>query len=191
MTDVQYRWSEQASDRGRSAAVAPRPGAALDLAGRGAGVAGRAGDRGGDRAGPGESGRPRAAGPSRRGVGAGAGPEHGFTRGPGRVAHLGPTLARRIAEARADGPFRSVEDVRARVRGIGPATLAQIAPYLRIDSPPEIRPRFNSEAIAIVDAGAGREAPGRPARKPPRSRARKAKASSVALAAKSGVAATP
>src|SRR5262245_43038048 len=48
------------------------------------------------------------------------------------LPHIGPTLARRIADARADGPFRSREDLRARVRGIGPATLAQIAPYLRI-----------------------------------------------------------
>ena len=58
------------------------------------------------------------------------------------LPHLGPTLARRIAEARADGPFRSLDDVRARVRGIGPVTLARIAPHLQIAPPPESGPVF-------------------------------------------------
>jgi competence protein ComEA len=108
------------------------------------------------------------------------------------LPHIGPTLARRIVEARADGPFRSPEDLRARVRGIGPATLAQIQPYLRIETLPEVGPRLDSPSIAIVDAGRN---PGEPAvstsRKPPRSRSRKAKGSSVQLAAKAGASASP
>ena len=108
------------------------------------------------------------------------------------LPHVGPTLARRIAEARADGPFRSLDDVRARVRGIGPVTLARIAPYLKIASPPESGPMFNAEAIAIVDAGASSGPPsGRASRKPPRSRTRKSKSSAVALAVKSGAEASP
>jgi hypothetical protein len=108
------------------------------------------------------------------------------------LPHVGPTLARRIAEARADGPFRSLDDVRARVRGIGPVTLARITPYLQIGSPPESGPVFNAEAIAIVDAGASSELPtGRTSQKPPRSRTRKSKSSAVALAVKSGAEASP
>ncbi len=42
---------------------------------------------------------------------------------------VGPALAQRIAEARAEGPFLQPEDLR-RVKGIGPAKLAKIAPYV-------------------------------------------------------------
>ncbi len=38
---------------------------------------------------------------------------------------VGPALARRIVEVRAQGPFRSVEDLE-RVRGIGPATVERL-----------------------------------------------------------------
>jgi len=44
---------------------------------------------------------------------------------------IGKVLARRIVEMREnDGPFRDYEDLRERVRGIGPATLEQIRPFL-------------------------------------------------------------
>jgi competence protein ComEA len=49
------------------------------------------------------------------------------------LPHLGPTLALRLDEARAERPFQSMNDVRDRVRGIGPVTLARIAPHLRIE----------------------------------------------------------
>ena len=43
---------------------------------------------------------------------------------------IGPVLAQRIVEVRkASGPFKEVNDLR-RVRGIGPAKLKQIEPYL-------------------------------------------------------------
>jgi competence protein ComEA len=109
------------------------------------------------------------------------------------LPHIGPTLARRIAEAQADGPFRSPEDLRARVRGIGPVTLAQIEPYLRFDAGPQVEPRsLDSQAIAIADAG---EKPGvssvSSSRKPPRSKSRRAKKTPVQLAAKAGAATPP
>ena len=44
---------------------------------------------------------------------------------------VGPVLARRIVEARAQAPFRSVDDL-LRVRGIGPATLARLGPLVTV-----------------------------------------------------------
>jgi hypothetical protein len=118
------------------------------------------------------------------------------TATPGALAalpHIGPTLARRIAEAQADGPFRSPEDLRARVRGIGPVTLAQIEPYLRFDAGPQIeRPPLVSQAIAIAAAS---EKPGvssvPSSRKPPRSRSRRPKGAPMQLAAKAGAVPAP
>jgi competence protein ComEA len=49
------------------------------------------------------------------------------------LPHVGPTLVRAWVAARADRPFTSPEDAQSRVRGLGPATLAQIAPYLRFE----------------------------------------------------------
>jgi competence protein ComEA len=44
---------------------------------------------------------------------------------------IGPALARRIMESRAeDGPFRTADDL-LRVRGIGPATLERIRGLVR------------------------------------------------------------
>ncbi len=100
------------------------------------------------------------------------------------LPHVGPTLARRIVEARADGPFRSPKDLQTRVRGIGPVTLARITPYLRIDE------RTADKVQYLADAGAGagvdgpRPAIGAKGRKPPRSRARRAGDPPVRLVAK-------
>lgn len=44
---------------------------------------------------------------------------------------VGPALARRIAEARRAGPFRTVDDL-ARVRGIGPATVERLRPLVTV-----------------------------------------------------------
>ena len=44
---------------------------------------------------------------------------------------VGPTLVREWVAARDDRPFSSLQDAQNRVRGLGPATLIQIAPYLR------------------------------------------------------------
>jgi competence protein ComEA len=50
------------------------------------------------------------------------------------LPHIGPALIREMVSARDDRPFSSLEDAGDRVRGLGPATLAQIAPYLWFDS---------------------------------------------------------
>lgn len=48
---------------------------------------------------------------------------------------IGETLARRIVEDRnRRGPFASIEDV-ARVKGIGPKTLAKMRPHLKVSEP--------------------------------------------------------
>lgn len=44
---------------------------------------------------------------------------------------IGPALAGRIIDARAQGPFRSVDDL-VRVRGIGPATLERLRGRVRV-----------------------------------------------------------
>jgi competence protein ComEA len=45
---------------------------------------------------------------------------------------VGPTLAERIVETReSGGPFVDHNDLRRRVRGIGPKTFEKIRPYLR------------------------------------------------------------
>lgn len=94
------------------------------------------------------------------------------------LPRIGPTLAHRIVEAQADGPFRSPEDLRARVRGIGPVTLARIQPYLRFESATQALP--GSSTIAIAEAETPRL---------PRSRRRKPRGSSNRLAARAQVAA--
>ena len=45
---------------------------------------------------------------------------------------IGETMAARVIEARSQGPYVSIEDLR-RVSGIGPKALEQIAPFLRFD----------------------------------------------------------
>jgi len=50
---------------------------------------------------------------------------------------LGPGLVRNWIAAREEHPFRSLDDLERRVRGIGPATLARIAPYLEIPATDE------------------------------------------------------
>ena len=44
---------------------------------------------------------------------------------------LGPALAGRIDEARANRPFRSLDDFDRRVKGIGPSKAAALRPFLR------------------------------------------------------------
>ncbi len=49
------------------------------------------------------------------------------------LPHVGPHSCGAWVAARADRLFSSPEDAQSRVRGLGPATLAQIAPYLRFE----------------------------------------------------------
>src|SRR5262249_31780789 len=45
------------------------------------------------------------------------------------LPHIGPALVDRWVKARQERPFRSLDDARTRVRGMGAATFAQIAPF--------------------------------------------------------------
>jgi len=67
---------------------------------------------------------------------------------------LGPALVRRWVAARAERPISSLADARRRVRGLGPASLAQIAPYLRFEPRP-VAP--TDEVESPVAAGSKRE----------------------------------
>jgi len=67
---------------------------------------------------------------------------------------LGPTLVRRWVAARGERPISSLADARKRVRGLGPASLAQIAPYLRFEPRP-VAP--TDEVGSSVAAGSKRE----------------------------------
>jgi hypothetical protein len=49
------------------------------------------------------------------------------------LPHFGRTLVRQLVAAREVRPLASLDDAGSRVRGLGPATLAQIAPYLRFE----------------------------------------------------------
>lgn len=52
---------------------------------------------------------------------------------------IGETLARRIVEdRRQNGPFEKVDDLR-RVKGIGPKTIENLRPYLRVETPELVR----------------------------------------------------
>jgi competence protein ComEA len=78
------------------------------------------------------------------------------------LPHIGPALASRLDEARKERPFSSLDDLKDRVRGVGPVTLAQIAPYLQID----MVPGYNPEVLITSQ--------GRPSGRKPKSARRKA-----------------
>jgi competence protein ComEA len=67
------------------------------------------------------------------------------------LPHLGPSLVSRLIEERKSRPFASIDDLRRRVRGFGPATMARLAPHLRIkptrDQAPG-QPRLAQGALA-------------------------------------------
>ena len=46
---------------------------------------------------------------------------------------IGPVLGRRIIDARGDGRFEAPEDLDVRIKGIGPAKVRTIRPFLRFD----------------------------------------------------------
>jgi hypothetical protein len=83
------------------------------------------------------------------------------------LPHVGPALAKRVVEARAQRPFSSFDDLRDRVRGIGPVTLARIAPYLRIKSEPGPSTE-NLASTSGIPPAAKRRAPRRKATRTPK-----------------------
>jgi competence protein ComEA len=68
------------------------------------------------------------------------------------LPHVGPSLVKQLIEQRKIRPFGSHEDLRRRVRGLGPVTLARIGPHLRIAA--------NSDSSADSDVLKGLSAPG-------------------------------
>jgi hypothetical protein len=85
------------------------------------------------------------------------------------LPHVGQSLVRQLVAVRGMRPIASLEDAGSRVRGLGPATLAQIGPYLRFDA--SARPGADDPAIFRVEDRAakatakGRKTTARP-RKP-------------------------
>ncbi len=59
------------------------------------------------------------------------------------LPHVGPSLVKQLIEQRERHPFESIEDMRRRVRGLGPVTMARLAPHLRI--------AVSSESTADLD----------------------------------------
>ncbi len=53
---------------------------------------------------------------------------------------LGPALSGRIDQARTARPFRSLDDLDRRVKGIGPAKASGLRPFLRFPNPAERSP---------------------------------------------------
>ncbi len=50
------------------------------------------------------------------------------------LPRLGPTIVGRIVEAREERPLESPIDLQTRVKGIGPATIASLEPFLRFEA---------------------------------------------------------
>jgi hypothetical protein len=65
------------------------------------------------------------------------------------LPHVGQSLVRQLVAARDMRPFASLDDAGSRVRGLGPATLAQIAPYLRFET--SAQPDVDVADITWVD----------------------------------------
>jgi hypothetical protein len=85
------------------------------------------------------------------------------------LPHIGPALARRIVEARVERPFTSLDDLRDRVRGLGPVHMAAIAPYIQIEA-------VSRSGLENLAGNLADWAPGQPPlsrRKPSRSEKRK------------------
>jgi competence protein ComEA len=55
---------------------------------------------------------------------------------------IGPALSGRIVEARRSSGFGSIQDFDRRVKGIGPAKVAALRPFLRFDPVDESKPPF-------------------------------------------------
>ena len=95
----------------------------------------------------------------------------------GTLPHVGQSLTRQIVAARELRPITSLDDAGSRVRGLGPATLAQIAPYLRFV--PSAYVRIGDSAGSFDDRSAVK-----PRRKTTRSGKRKAAPSPPRLIAR-------
>jgi hypothetical protein len=84
----------------------------------------------------------------------------------GALPQVGATLVHQLILAREERPLTSMEDLRSRVRGLGPATSDQIAPYLRFEPAAGSGPNQRASSRRNRPAEKLRA----PARKKPRSR---------------------
>jgi hypothetical protein len=75
------------------------------------------------------------------------------------LPHVGASLVDRWVRAREERAFHSLEDARARVRGLGPATLSQIGPYFEF--PDGGRPEMSGSASHETDRPAAKPQTGR------------------------------
>src|SRR5271166_4011956 len=66
------------------------------------------------------------------------------------LPHVGPSLVKQLIEQREIRPFGSTEDLRRRVRGLGPVTMARLAPHLRIKASSESSP--DSDVLKSLSA---------------------------------------
>jgi transcriptional accessory protein Tex/SPT6 len=82
------------------------------------------------------------------------------------LPHIGPALASRVVAARAERAFTSLDDLRNRVRGLGPVTLTRLAPHLRIAADLRVDPLVRTRVDNLDSRSAG--APARKARAPRR-----------------------
>lgn len=73
----------------------------------------------------------------------------------GALPRVGPALVRRLVEARQVRPFASIEDLRRRVRGLGPATMAGLAPHLRIAHGGDQAAGPRGDLLVSIPAGSG------------------------------------
>ncbi len=70
------------------------------------------------------------------------------------LPHVGQSLVRQIVAAREIRPIASLDDAGSRVRGLGPSTLGQIAPYLRFK--PSAQPGLADSTSAVENPPAAK-----------------------------------
>lgn len=79
------------------------------------------------------------------------------------IAGIGPALAARIVEERRKAPFRSLDDLEQRVRGVGPASLRRMQEGGLVVG----RSRIAGGAETFVGGGGSAPAPSAARRMPP------------------------
>lgn len=74
------------------------------------------------------------------------------------LPQVGPSLANRIVAERQLRPFASLDDLRRRVRGLGPATMGKLARHLRLDrqASPDVSPDTSIAASSSGEPGLSR-----------------------------------
>jgi competence protein ComEA len=77
------------------------------------------------------------------------------------VAGIGPTIAQRIVDERRNGPYKSLDDIQARVKGVGETSIRKMAASgLTVSG--TARSKSESQADAKLDAKAGAKPDSKP-----------------------------